>query len=182
MTTYSRADRGPDDDLYFTDIVTGVVTPTVPESTLVQETAPSNPAVNDLWWDTATDELKRWNGSSWRPSYGTSSLTETFTMTGTVVTTVGTSRIYNDTGRTLAISRVRASLGTAGTTDTIIDVNKAGTTLFTTQANRPTLPNSVITDTSVPDVTAWEDGTYLTVDVDNAGAGAETLTVTVVAS
>lgn len=104
-----------------------------------------------------------------------------FTMSGAVATQVGGARLYNDTGRTLTISAVRASLGTAGSTDTTVDINKDGTTIFTTQANRPNLAAAAVTVKSVaPDVTTWEDGSYLTVDVDAAGTSADTLTVTVV--
>lgn len=102
-----------------------------------------------------------------------------FTDEGALVVVTGTTRIYNDSGRTLTILGVRATLGTAGSTDTVVDVNKGGTTLFTTQANRPTLATGVDTDLAVPDVTAWENGTYLTVDIDSAGTGAADLIVQV---
>lgn len=96
---------------------------------------------------------------------------------------IGTSRIYNDTGRTLTISAVRVSLGIAGSTSTIVDVNKGGTTIFTTQANRPTLAVAGVTAKSVaPDVTAWADGEYLTVDIDQGGTGSAGLQVQVVAA
>jgi hypothetical protein len=50
-------------------------------------------------------------------------------------------------------------------------VNKNGTTIFTTQANRPTIAISGNTDESgVPDVTALADGDYLEVDIDQIGS------------
>jgi hypothetical protein len=63
-----------------------------------------------------------------------------------------------------------------------VDVKKGGTTIFTTQANRPTITAGGNTATGVPDVTAWNAGEYLTVDISQVGsttAGAN-LTVTVV--
>jgi hypothetical protein len=107
----------------------------------------------------------------------------TFTVPGTLVTGVGATTFYNDSGSSLSISKVRASVGTAPTgSAVIVDVNLGGTTIFTTQANRPSIAASGTTATAVPDVTTWPDGTYLTLDVDAIGstiAGAN-LTVQVI--
>jgi hypothetical protein len=109
-----------------------------------------------------------------------------FNYTGTVAVTTGKSRVYNDSGRTLTIRSIRASVGTAPTGATlIVDVNKNGTTIFTTQSRRPTIAISANTaKVTNPDVTTLADGDYLTVDIDQIGstvAGAD-LTVSVVAS
>ena len=109
--------------------------------------------------------------------------TRTFSTTGPVVVTTGAHRLYNDTGGTLTITNVRASVGTAPTgAALIVDVNKNGTTIFTTQTNRPTIAVSGFTDTAdAIQVSAWPVGEYLTVDVDQIGstvAGSD-LTVTV---
>lgn len=108
-----------------------------------------------------------------------------YTATGTLIVAVGTTRLYNDTGRTLTISKIRASVGTAPTGAAIlVDVNKGGTTIFTTSAFRPSIASGSNTATSVPNTTSWEDGAYLTVDIDQVGstaAGAD-LVVQVVAS
>lgn len=55
----------------------------------------------------------------------------------------------------------------------ICDVNKNGTTIFTTQANRPTIAAGAIKTTTmpVPDVTALAVGDYLSVDIDQVGSG-----------
>lgn len=110
--------------------------------------------------------------------------TFTFSFTGNLSVKTGTHRQYNDTGRTLTITSIRASVGVAATGAAIlIDVNKNGSTLFTTQANRPTIAVSTFTDTAVADITTWGVGDYLTVDIDQIGstvAGAD-LTLTVVA-
>lgn len=110
-----------------------------------------------------------------------------FSKAGTLTTFVGAARLYNDTGRTLTISAVRASVGTAPTgTSLIVDVKKNGITIFTTQANRPTIAIGANTSGKVTnmDITSLADGDYLTVDVAQVGstvAGAD-LTVTVYAS
>jgi hypothetical protein len=100
-------------------------------------------------------------------------------------------RWYNKTGQTLTIDRVFFSLGTVGTVSTsspisgkavVVDVNKNGTTIFTTQANRPAVNTSAnLSSTTAPDVTTLADGDYLTFDVDFVGAagGAAYAVVTV---
>ena len=48
-----------------------------------------------------------------------------------------------------------------------VDVNKNGTTIFTTQANRPSLVDTAKTDTSgTPDVTTFAKNDLFTIDVD----------------
>jgi hypothetical protein len=96
-----------------------------------------------------------------------------FSLPGTLTTTTGKARIYNDTGATMTLRSVRATVGTAPTGATlIIDLNKNGTTMFTTQGNRPTVAISGNTSGKVTnaDVTSIADGDYLTVDVDQVGS------------
>lgn len=71
------------------------------------------------------------------------------------------------------ITDVRARLDTAPVGSTfIVDVNKNGTTIFSTQGNRPTIAaagnNST---TTAPDVTAVAAGDRLSIDVDQIGSG-----------
>lgn len=108
----------------------------------------------------------------------------TISQGGALTATAGVARLYNDSGRTLTITAVRTHVGTAPTGATlIVDVNKNGTTIFTTQSNRPTVAISGNTSGKVTnmDVTTLADGDYLTVDIDQIGstvAGSD-LTVTV---
>lgn len=71
------------------------------------------------------------------------------------------------------IEAVRVMVNTAPTgADAIFDVNKNGTTIYTTQGNRPTI-TAAGTDSgagSAPDVTSVAAGDYLTVDVDQIGS------------
>lgn len=106
-----------------------------------------------------------------------------FFIAGNLTVATGKHRIYNDTGLTLTIRNVRASVNTAPTGAAIrVDVNKNGVTVFTTQTNRPNIAVSTNTSkVSNMDVTTLADGDYLTVDVDVIGstvAGAD-LAVTV---
>lgn len=104
---------------------------------------------------------------------------------GTVAVGSGTTRFYNPFGRPMTLYKGFASVGVAPTgAPLIVDINKNGTTTFTTQANRPTIAVSTFFDDTVaPDVTSWAAGDYLTFDVDQIGstvAGAD-LVVGVVA-
>jgi len=60
-----------------------------------------------------------------------------------------------------------------GSTKTLtVDVNKNGTTIFTTQASRPSLVDTAVVDASdTPDVTAFVANDVFTVDVDTSTAG-----------
>lgn len=96
-----------------------------------------------------------------------------YTSTGLLAVRVGTHRLYNDSGKTWTVTSIRASVGTVSTGSSIIlDVNKNGTTLFTTQANRPTIAASANTSGKVTNmnITTVADGDYVTVDIDQIGS------------
>lgn len=85
---------------------------------------------------------------------------------------------------TLTIVKAKVVVKTAPTGATlIVDVNKNGTTIFTTQGNRPTIAISgTIDDSGTPDVTSLAENDKVTVDIDQVGstiAGAD-LTVELV--
>lgn len=94
----------------------------------------------------------------------------TFSISGNVAVGAGVSRIYME-GNYL-VETVRASVNTAPTGATIlVDVNKNGTTIYTTQSARPTIATSGFTALGgTPAVTAFASGDYMTVDVDQVGS------------
>lgn len=114
----------------------------------------------------------------------TFSLTSFF-KTGTLTVTTGTQRLPID--GTYTIVGTRLMVGTAPTgASLIVDVNKNGTTIYTNQANRPTVAagSNAGGPGAAPDVTTLAAGDYLTIDVDQIGstvAGAD-LTVSVIVS
>jgi hypothetical protein len=95
-----------------------------------------------------------------------------FSQTGAVTVKAGTLRWYNRTGQTLSITGVLISVGTAPTGASIlVDVNVNGTTIFTTQGNRPSIAIAGFVSTvAVPAVTTIANGSYLTVDIDQIGS------------
>lgn len=112
----------------------------------------------------------------------TFSLTSFF-KSGVLTTTTGTQRLPID--GTYTIVGTRLMVGTAPTgSSLIVDVNKNGTTIYTTQGNRPTIAaaSNAGGPGTAPDVTALAAGDYLTVDIDQVGssvAGSD-LTVSVI--
>jgi hypothetical protein len=66
---------------------------------------------------------------------------------------------------------------------TIVDVNKNGTTIFTTSGNRPTFGNTdtVPIESAEPDVVDFVKGDLFTFDIDQIATGAEDLTITPIA-
>ena len=89
---------------------------------------------------------------------------------GTIIVGSGTHRLNAFEART--INTCIAFVDTAPTdASAIFDVNKSGTTLYTTQGNRPTITstNNASSETA-PDVTAWAADSYLQADVDQVGS------------
>jgi hypothetical protein len=72
------------------------------------------------------------------------------------------------------IKTVKASVGTAPAgSSLIVDINKNGTTIFTTQANRPTIAAAATAATLAgqPNVLTFAAGDLLSVDIDQIGSG-----------
>lgn len=72
----------------------------------------------------------------------------------------------------LTITNIKMDIGTAPTgANLIVDIHKNGTTIFTTQANRPTIVATETTeDSSAPDVTSIVAGDKITLIVDQVGS------------
>jgi hypothetical protein len=82
-------------------------------------------------------------------------------------------RLYNKTGSSKTISEVFLAVGTAPATQAIIvDIHKDGTTIFTTQSNRPEIAAAANTGTSTTiEAPTWADDSYLTLEIDQIGTG-----------
>ena len=92
------------------------------------------------------------------------------TKTGAIAVATGAIRMAAEFDGT--VIGCRAMLNTAPTgSSAIFDVHKNGTTIFTTQANRPTVAISAFdSGVAVPDVTAFAIGDYFTIDIDQKGS------------
>lgn len=97
-----------------------------------------------------------------------------WTFEGALVVAENPLKVLNLSGVTRTIVGVYLIVSTAPTGAAIIvDVHKEGTTIFTTQSNRPEVAISATTGNSTTvEVPAWADGEYLTVAVDQAGSTA----------
>jgi len=95
---------------------------------------------------------------------------QVFTVPGTL--SVGTGRAKFYIPGPITLGNVRASVGTAPTgADITIDVNKNGTTVFTTQTNRPKIfAGQTLVSTSTPNITEFTTGDFITVDIDSIGS------------
>lgn len=78
----------------------------------------------------------------------------------------------------------RAAVGTAPTgANLIVDINKNGTTIYTTQANRPTVvAGGTVGTLAIPDTpqAVFIQGDYITVDIDQIGSTVAGADLTVV--
>jgi hypothetical protein len=95
----------------------------------------------------------------------------TFAHSGAVIVSTGVIRFRFPWAVT--ILGVSAAIAVAPTGASLIaDINKNGTTIFTSQGNRPTIAISGNATSSepVPDVTAMAAGDYLTIDIDQVGS------------
>ena len=72
------------------------------------------------------------------------------------------------------IKKISARVGTTSAGSSIIvDINKNGTTIFTTQANRPTIAAASVVATlaGTPEILTFAAGDLLSVDIDQIGSG-----------
>lgn len=98
-------------------------------------------------------------------------LIATFSKAGGLTVGAGTGRFLMPRAGNLV--SVDAEINTAPTGASLIcDVNKNGSTVFTTQANRPTIVAgaSAPAAVAVPDVLAFNARDYFTVDIDQVGS------------
>lgn len=95
----------------------------------------------------------------------------TYSSTGVLTVGAGTIRFRFPFAVTLL--GTTAAVNTAPTgASVILDVNKNGTTIYTTVGNRPTIVAGAFATASepTPNVTAMAAGDYLTVDIDQIGS------------
>lgn len=136
--------------------------------------APSAPPSNHLGVYAKSGGVLYTQNSAGAERLVTPGIVLAFSVAGALAVTTGQHRIYNDVGQTLTIWAVRASVGTAPVgASVIVDVNigPSPTTIFTTQANRPTIAAGTNSNKSTSiDVMTISDGGFFTVDIDQVGS------------
>ncbi len=95
-----------------------------------------------------------------------------YTSEGDLTAGAGSLRMYNKFGRAINLTSVFITVDTAPTGSSIIvDVHLDGTTIFTTQSNRPEIAVTEFTDTSgAPELTNWAVDSFLQMDIDQVGS------------
>jgi hypothetical protein len=139
---------------------------------LLQVASPSNPAAGYTKLFFKSGDVLYVRNSSGTERLVTPGIPFVFSYTGTLATLTGAHRIYNDTGGTLTIKSVRASVGTAPTGATVIcDVRVDGTTIFSGGTGRPAIAISGNTNkTTGMSTTTIADGSYFTADISQVGS------------
>lgn len=139
---------------------------------MLQVASPSNPAAGYTKLFFKTGDVLYWRNSSGVERLVEQGFPFVFSYTGTLATLTGVHRIYNDTGATLTIKSVRASVGTAPTGAAIIcDVRVDGTTIFSGGTGRPQIAISGNTNkTTGMSTTTIADGSYFTADISQVGS------------
>jgi hypothetical protein len=131
--------------------------------------APTSLEAGELAINYADGKIYYKNSSNAVVNFKTKSV-QVFTILGSLTAGTGVSRFYPSS--TITITSARASVNTAPTgASIIVDVLKNGTTIFTTQANRPTIGSgSNVSSLAVPDVVSLSSSDYLTVNVSQIGS------------
>ena len=85
---------------------------------------------------------------------------------------VGTTKAFVPAPFAMEITKVKAQVLTAPTgADLIIDINVNGTSIYTTQANRPTIASGDTTvEADLPDSLSISENDMVTIDIDQVGS------------
>lgn len=119
---------------------------------------------------TAGQLLSKVDGTDYNTAWTNQTKSIAFFVGGDLEVKTGLISVIAPTAMT--ITEIRLAVGTAPTdADLIVDINKNGTTIYTTQANRPTITASGTSATATdPDVTSLALGDILSLDVDQIGS------------
>lgn len=128
-----------------------------------------------------TNQVLQWSGSAWAP--GTVSVNRAFAwfVPGTLITGTNNGPRYV-APQALTIVKVWLIVRTAPTGAAIlIDINKNGSTIWSTQGNRGTIAATATAgNTTTFDTTALAAGDYLDLDIDQIGSSVAGVDLTVV--
>ena len=155
---------------------------------------PTAPVTNDVYMDDGTNTVsglpswRRYTGAAWEDVSAVASsdsiIGPTWHADGTIVVLadIGEQWIMPSDGTIIEVMAIVGDNGSASST--IVDVHKNGTTIFTTQGNRPEIAHDDADkyDTGVPDVTSFVQYDVFTADIDQVGTDAKDLRIILVIS
>jgi hypothetical protein len=177
QTAISRTSSSPDiyDVRFNTRLGGGGGATTLDDLTDVDAPSPTDGQV--LTWDNDNSE---WIAADLPESGGSGGMAVDWFVDGALATETGVTAWVSPKSAT--ISSIIAYCSTKGASgSTTIDIHKNGTTVFTTQANRPSVAYNDADGwaTGTPDVTSLLEGDVLTLDIDAVATGAEGLAVVI---
>lgn len=143
---------------------------------IVRDTRSNQPSASiegRLYYVTDENVLERDSGSDWENIEAYIPPGEKmFSVEDVVEVSTGAMRIGNHSGSSRTITGVYLHIDTAPTgAALIVDVNVNGTTIFTTQSNRPQIAAGAYSGNSTTiEAATWANGEYITADVDQIGS------------
>lgn len=108
------------------------------------------------------------------PTYVSTYHVATFTIPGTLAAGLGQARFYLPQAGAIVSIIVTVNTAPSGSA-AVFDVNKNGVTIFTTQANRPSIAASAFLATATADILTFVAGDWWAVDVDTPSGAADAL-------
>jgi hypothetical protein len=145
---------------------------------------PGSPVSGQIWFDDASGKKRpRFYDGSNNLDLSVAKQTKNWYITGSLGTGTEQGGAWI-VPQSLTIEKVYIYCkitGSAGST--IVDINKNGTTIFTTQANRPTLAYDDAdkkAESGTPEVTDLAEGDVVSIDIDQIATGAADLSVIII--
>jgi hypothetical protein len=139
---------------------------------------PVSPGVGEIYFDAGLNAAFVFDGTVWQMCQAEREYV--FQQQGTLTVKTGTQRLYRDTNMFFTGGLISVTTPPTGA-NLICDINKNGTTIYTTQGNRPQLGvGTNYAPLATPDIVAFTGGDYITIDVDQVGstiAGADMVLV-----
>ena len=124
-----------------------------------------------------------WDSTKWTTTAGAASeVIELACSDETTNLTAGTAKLTFRMPFAMTLTAVRASLSTAGSTLTTVDINDSGTSILSTKLTIDASEKTSTTGAAAAVIsdTALADDAEITVDIDGAGTGAKGLKVTLI--
>ncbi|MBI5789276.1 MAG: hypothetical protein HZA78_10520 [Candidatus Schekmanbacteria bacterium] len=142
---------------------------------------PASPVRGQLWFDDVAGKKRpRFNDGTGNLDVSVAKQCKNWYISGTINTGVEQGGVWI-VPQALTIEKVYIYCKTTGASgNTVVDVNKNSTSIFTNQGNRPSLAYNDAdkkAESGLPDVTALTEGDIVSIDIDSIADGAADLAV-----